>query len=150
MWKDFVGKRSTEVINVVEKGAVRKFAESIEDPNPLYVDEEKARASRYGKLLAPPTFPRTFDYGVMEGLTLPKAGLIHGEQRFYYERPLVVGDELKCYTVLHDFYEKQGGGGLLTFLVFDRVGEELDGQRVFMTREILIVTETVRKGMEAQ
>ena len=31
-----VGHRSKAVANVVEKGAVRKFAEAIGDPNPLY------------------------------------------------------------------------------------------------------------------
>ncbi|MDQ3303821.1 MAG: MaoC family dehydratase N-terminal domain-containing protein, partial [Actinomycetota bacterium] len=41
----FVGHRSEAVVNVVEKGAVRKFAEAIGDPNPLYVDEEAAKRS---------------------------------------------------------------------------------------------------------
>ncbi|MBA3474210.1 MAG: MaoC family dehydratase N-terminal domain-containing protein, partial [Rubrobacter sp.] len=46
----FIGYRSEPVTNVVEKGAVKKFAEAIGDPNPLYVDEEAAKASRYGAL----------------------------------------------------------------------------------------------------
>ncbi|MBA4116191.1 MAG: MaoC family dehydratase N-terminal domain-containing protein, partial [Rubrobacter sp.] len=61
--EQFIGQRSEPVMNVVEKGAVRKFAEAIGDLNPLYMDEEVAKASRYGRLIAPPTFPRTFDYG---------------------------------------------------------------------------------------
>ena len=71
----FVGCRSEPVANVVEKGAVRKFAEAIGDPNPLYVDEEAAKASRYGGLIAPPTFPRTFEYGEVEGLGSTGAGV---------------------------------------------------------------------------
>jgi acyl dehydratase len=148
MWQDQVGSRSNVEVNLVEKGAVRKFAEAIGDLNPLYIDEAVAEKSRYGRLMAPPTFPRTFSYGVIEGLKLPKAGLIHGEQRFYYERPLWVGDEVACYTVLKDFYEKKGSRGVMSFLVFERVGEDANGERVFMTEEILIVTEAVRKGME--
>ncbi|EGL83037.1 hypothetical protein CathTA2_1426 [Caldalkalibacillus thermarum TA2.A1] len=148
MWSDFVGKKSDKVKNVVERGAVRKFAEAIGDLNPLYVDEEVAAQSRYGRLLAPPTFPRTFQYGEIHGLSLPKSGLIHGEQSFFYERPLLVGDEVYCYTALQKVFEKKGGSGQLTFLVFERVGEDPDGARIFMTRETIIVTETVRKGME--
>jgi acyl dehydratase len=148
MWQDQVGSKSDVKKNLVEKGAVRKFAEAIGDANPLYLDEEAAGQSRYGRLMAPPTFPRTFDYGVIEGLKLPGSGLIHGEQHFYYERPLFVGDEVACYTELNNFYEKIGSQGVMSFLVFDRVGEDANGKRVFMTREILIVTEAVRKGME--
>ncbi|MBA3610148.1 MAG: MaoC family dehydratase N-terminal domain-containing protein, partial [Rubrobacter sp.] len=62
MYEKFVGQRSEAVKNLVERGAVRKFAEAIAEESPLYVDEDVARGSRYGRLLAPPTFPRTFDY----------------------------------------------------------------------------------------
>ena len=55
----FIGQRSEPVVNAVEKEAVRTFAEAIADPNPLYVDERAARISRYGDLIAPPTFLRT-------------------------------------------------------------------------------------------
>lgn len=149
MWGTLVGKRSESIWNLVEKGAVRKFAEAIGDLNPLYLDETAAKQGRYGKLMAPPTFPRTFQYGAIEGLRLPSSGLIHGEQQFSYHRPLFVGDEIACSTVLKDCYEREGSQGAMTFLVFERIGEDNHGERVFMTREILIVTEAVRKGMES-
>lgn len=78
MFQDAVGKKSTKVKNVVERGLVKRFAEAIGDVNPLYLDEEVGKASRYGTNIAPPTFPRTFDYGEVKGLQLPKKGLIHG------------------------------------------------------------------------
>jgi acyl dehydratase len=67
-WKTLVGERSEAVSNVVEKEAVRKFAEAIGDPNPLYVDEAAAEKSRYGNLVTLPTFPNTFEYGEIEGM----------------------------------------------------------------------------------
>ena len=42
----------------VEKGAIRQFAEAVGDPNPLWNDDVTARKSRYGGLIAPPTFLR--------------------------------------------------------------------------------------------
>lgn len=149
MWQNLIGKRSNTEVNLVEKGAVRKFAEAIGDLNPLYIDEEVAKNSRYGRLMAPPTFPRTFEYGVIEGLRLPASGLIHGQHTIRYERPLFVGDQVSCYTILQDFYEKKGSSGMLSFLVFERVGETENGERVFSSQDTIIVTETVRKGMEA-
>ncbi|HZC19020.1 MAG TPA: MaoC family dehydratase N-terminal domain-containing protein, partial [Rubrobacteraceae bacterium] len=134
----FVGLRSNPVVNVVEKGAVRKFAEAIGDPNPLYVDEAAAEASRYGGLIAPPTFPRTFEYGEVEGLGPPGQGYLHGEHRIRYERPLLVGEELSCYAEVKDYYEKEGREATLGFLISERVGESLDGERIFTMLDIAI------------
>ena len=147
LFAEFVGSRSQPVRNLVERGAVRRFAEAIADPSPLYVDEEVAGRSRYGNLLAPPTFPRTFDYGRIDGLELPSAGLIHGEFRISYERPLLVGEELLCRMELKDSYDKQGRRGLLGFLVFERTGESADGERIFTTNDVVVVTESVRRGI---
>jgi len=148
LYESFVGLRSEPVMNLVERGAVRRFAEAIADPSPLYVDEDAAKGSRYGRILAPPTFPRTFDYGQIEGLELPPAGLIHGEFRIAYERPLLVDDELLCRMKLKDSYDKQGRRGLLGFLVFERTGESVDGKRAFTANDIVVVTQAVRRGIE--
>ena len=149
LYAEVVGSRSQPVRNLVERGAVRRFAEAIADPNPLYVDEKVAEQSRYGALLAPPTFPRTFDYGRIEDLELPSAGLIHGEFSISYERPLLVGEELLCRMELKDSYDRQGRRGLLGFLVFERTGESPDGERIFTTNDVVVVTEAVRRGIEA-
>jgi acyl dehydratase len=145
LYKEFVGLRSEPVKNLVERGPVRRFAEAIADPSPLYTDEKAAAESRYGCLLAPPTFPRTFDYGRIDGLELPRAGLIHGEFSISYERPLLVGEEVLCSMQLKDSYDKRGRRGLLGFLVFERTGEDPDGGRIFTTSDIVVVTEAVRR-----
>ena len=144
----FVGQRSEAVSNVVEKDDVCKFAEAIGDPNPLYVDEEAARASRYGRLLAPPTFPRTFEYGEVEGVGAPGQGLIHGEHRIRYERPLFVGEEVLCYAEVKDYYEKQGREGTLGFLISERVGESPEGEHIFSMLDTAILTPAMREGIE--
>ncbi len=149
LYERFVGLRSEPVRNLVERGAVRRFAEAIADPSPLYVDEEAAARSRYGRIVAPPTFPRTFDYGRVEGLKLPPAGLIHGEFCIAYERPLLVDEELLCRMELKDSYDKQGRRSLLGFLVFERTGEDPRGERVFTANDIVVVTQAVRRGIEA-
>jgi acyl dehydratase len=147
LYEGFVGRSSEPVRNVVQRDAVRLFAEAIADPSPLYRDEERARRSRHGRLLAPPTFPRTLDYGRVEGLELPPAGLIHGEFRISYRRPLLVGDEVLCRLQLKDSYDKDGRRGLLGFLLFERTGEDPEGNLIFTTNDTVIVTEAVRRGI---
>lgn len=145
MWEEFIGRRSQAVTNWVERGAVRRFAEAIGDRNPLYFDEEAARASWHGRLIAPPTFPVTLDHGTVEGLALPDAGLIHGEQRFAYRRPLYVGETVACATVVENSYQKRGRGGVLTFLVLARVGEDQAGDVIYTMSSTIILTEAVRE-----
>lgn len=56
--KRAIGVESEPSVLEVERGHVRRFAEAIGDPSPLYSDEKHARKSRYGNLIAPPTFLR--------------------------------------------------------------------------------------------
>jgi acyl dehydratase len=147
-WQALIGARSEAKSNLVERGAVRRFAEAIGDPHPLYVEEDAAKKSCYGALIVPPTFPRsTLEYGEIEGLGLPdgEGGLIHGEHRIAYERPLFVGEELSCYTELKAYYEKESRGGPLGFLIFERIGESLEGERIFTMNDTVIVTQMLRE-----
>ncbi|MGA8941841.1 MAG: MaoC family dehydratase N-terminal domain-containing protein [Thermoactinomyces sp.] len=134
----FVGMESTPVKNEVEKGAIRKFADAIGDPNPLYRDEEYAKNTRYGKIIAPPTFSRTFDYGQIPGFSVKRDGLIHGEQHFEYFRPIYAGEVLYCSTRLVDVYEKKGKLGQMVFLVYEQKGTDEDGNTVFIARSNVI------------
>lgn len=145
MFKDQIGKRSNKMKNIVERGAVKKFAESIGDLHPIYVDEETGKNSRFQNNIAPPTFPRVFDYGVIAGLNLPNKGLIHGEQTYHYERPLVVGEEIQCYSVVENYFEKKGNNGDMGFLVLQSFGEDMEGKTIFSSKQTVIITEAVRK-----
>lgn len=146
MFKEQIGKRSNRVKNTVERGAVKKFVEAIGDPHPIYVDEETGRRSRYRNNIAPPTFPRIFDYGVIEGLNLPNKGLIHGEQTFRYVRPLLVGEDIYCFSVVKNYFEKKGNFGEMGFLVLESFGEDSSGNNLFSSTSTIVISEAVRKG----
>ncbi|THE10253.1 MaoC family dehydratase [Bacillus timonensis] len=147
MYKDFIGKQSSKIKNVVERGAVKKFAEAIGDPHPIFMDEEFGKASRYKTNIAPPTFPRVFDFGNIEGFVLPEKGLIHGEQIYNYERPLLVGEEIYCYSKVEKYVVKKGSTGSMSFLTISENGEDLNGNLIFSSKLVVILTEAVRKGM---
>ena len=145
MFKNQIGKHSSKVKNVVERGAVKKFAEAIGDLHPIYFDEDTGRLSRYKNNIAPPTFPRVFDYGAIEGLNLPNKGLIHGEQTFHYVRPLLVGEEVYCYSIVKKYFEKKGNFGQMGFLVLESFGEDSKGTTVFSSTSTIVISEAVRK-----
>ncbi|MFB5195783.1 MaoC family dehydratase N-terminal domain-containing protein [Neobacillus sp. KR4-4] len=145
MFKEQIGKQSNKVKNVVERGAVKRFAKAIGDLHPIYFDEETGRKSRYQTNIAPPTFPMTFDYGDIAGLNLPNEGLIHGEQTFHYERPLRVGEEIFCYSRVKNYFEKKGNFGEMGFLILESFGEDTEGGLIFSSTSTVVISEAVRK-----
>lgn len=147
MLKEMIGRKSEKVRNVIERGAVKKFAEALGDSSPLFTDEEAGERSLYGRNIAPPTFPVTFDGGSVPGLDLPDKGLIHGEQNYRYTRPLFVGEEVYCWIEVNDYYEKTGNFGKMGFLILTLYGED-EGQKLLFSEErVVIISDAVRKEM---
>ena len=85
----------------VGREKIREFADAIGDDNPLYRDQEAARAHGYPDVIAPPTFAivvsmRSSAQVVRDpGLGLDYSKVVHGEQRFSYRRPIHAGDVLR-------------------------------------------------------
>ncbi len=122
----------------VEASHIMMFARSVGDDNPIYYDEEHAKGTEPGSIIAPPTFAQAsaqFDpnYGLRpkvggdgwfgSGGKLSGAkpregggggggsgggGGLHAEQRFIYHRHLKPGDVLSATTKPGKSWEKQG------------------------------------------
>lgn len=150
MFKHIIGNKSEKIKNKVERAMVKKFAQAIGDAHPIYIDEATGKKSRYGENIAPPTFPQTFDYGEVPDLILPEnhRGIIHGEQNYHYKRPLLIGEEIYCFTEVVDYYERTGSSGLMGFLNLTNYGEDSDGKLIFSIEQILIITEAVREALQ--
>ncbi|RWA16428.1 MaoC family dehydratase N-terminal domain-containing protein [Mycolicibacterium elephantis] len=105
----------------VERGRVAMFAKAIGETDPIYFDVEAARAAGHPDLLAPPTFVFGLDLehsdtlGVLEAHGVNLSGVLHGEQRFTYHRPVHAGDTLTLRAEFTDYFSKKNGA--LEFLV---------------------------------
>lgn len=104
---DFVGREyAPSTPYEVCRVKIREFAAAIGDTNPIYRDKEAAVAAGHPDVVAPPTFPIVFSLsGAGEALADPELGLnyamvVHGEQRFEYQRPIYAGDELICASTI--------------------------------------------------
>jgi len=60
--KALVGQEGSQLVAVDEvcKPMIRHWCEAMQDGNPLYTDEEYARESKYGSIIAPPTMLLTW------------------------------------------------------------------------------------------
>lgn len=135
----------------VEAGKVDEFARAITDENPVYQDEAVAEERGYDAIPAPLTytrvayFPRYRPEGIDEDLGFDlgfqREYVVHGEQEYEFERPVVVGDVLTGTTTLTDLYQREGSrGGTMTFAVFETEYTDQDDETVLVERFTRIET----------
>ncbi len=117
---DLIGRESEAVLFEVERGAIRKFADAVQDQTPECVRGD----------LAPPTFPTTFRMTI-PGLTFDLARVLHGSQEYRYERPLHAGDRVHCRVRVADVYQRKGRLGEMTFLILVIEGSDESGNPIF-------------------
>ena len=110
--KSLVGREIDLGTAVIEAGAIAKFADAIKDPNPLYRDEEYAKGTPYGGIIAPPTFIHCFrDVGYarfnLEPLPWEKTTGLNGGNEFEIYGPMRPGDVITGKAKLVDIYARQ-------------------------------------------
>jgi acyl dehydratase len=106
---DYVG-RTFEPSEPYEVSRVKiaEFATAIGESSPLCRDRRAAQAAGYPDVIAPPTFPIVITMASSgqamadPGLNLNYAMVVHGEQRFSYERPLQAGDVVTAQVTISD------------------------------------------------
>ncbi|QQR99910.1 MAG: MaoC family dehydratase N-terminal domain-containing protein [Austwickia sp.] len=85
---------------VVGREAVRAFATAVGASSPLHHDPMAARAAGYADVVAPPTFAVVIaqrceaQYVADPAAGIDFAQVVHAEERFASERPIVAGEEI--------------------------------------------------------
>ena len=154
-----IGVIAEPMLYQVEKGAIRRFIEAVEDFNPLYWDEEYARKTRYGSVIAPPGFFGLPDGEVIGAGIIPDFGIlltpilnsfpsfieivvtggVNGGTEGTFFRPVRVGDILLTYFKLSDITEKSGKFGPMVFFTFEQTFKNRVNQLVAIMRHVLVV-----------
>ena len=151
----------------IEAGHVMMFARSIGDANDIYYDEDYAKKTEPGSIIAPPTFVQAsaqFDpdyflrpkigqewFGSAKGPTgITKreggggggGGGLHAEQHYVYHRTPKVGDVLEAETKPGKSWEKEGRrGGKLTFSESITEYRDQNGELVVTATSVGVRTE---------
>lgn len=146
-----------ECCDVVERGAVRRFAQAVMDLDPAFMDADFAAQTRFGAPVAPPLYPlmqaRTpfdgpdmitekaddpdFDGtgGAMTDQSLPplplgNLALLNGGSEVELFRYLQHGEPLWFKHRYADVYERETSKGLMVFVITETDYIDRDGQLV--------------------
>lgn len=146
--RGLIGRRSDPVVNEVERGAVRRFAEALGLSEDVHYDERAAEAAGYRGLLAPLTFPATFRSSIdlRDVLNLGQKGLLHADQSFEYFRPICSGDRIQVVAAVADVSERAGATGPMDVVVIEDEGRDEQGHLVYRARKTLIVRPAPREA----
>ena len=114
MRQQAIGLEGPPVTTEIEKGAITKFAQAIEDDNPVFNDDEAARKSQYGGLIAPPTFLRSVRSSRREvPFDIPYNNALDGGSDWEYFEPVRPGDLITAVSRINDMQERSGRMGVM-------------------------------------
>jgi hypothetical protein len=142
----------------VERGAVRRYAQAIMDPDPIYMSPEAVTRTRYTKPVAPPLFPNAmlrlpfgerdlvqerasdphFDGAVgsstlgLPPLPLVNSPLLNGGSECELFRYAEHGEPVWIQSRYLDIYEKQSAKGVMLMVVIET--DFLDQERKLIMR----------------
>jgi acyl dehydratase len=142
---DVKNKEYAPFVVTVERGKIKEFARAIGDLSPFYLDDDVGRASEWGDIIAPPTFPITFrDENADTGALLRDLGvdisrILHGEQEFEHFKPIRPGATYLCRSRVTDIYEKTGRSGAMAFVAREMAVVDREGEVVCLVRSITVV-----------
>jgi acyl dehydratase len=121
--KDLMGQELENEPFEVEKGHIRRFAEAIGDSNPWFRDPEYARKTRFGGIIASPTFMIDISMNRMAYALMDRkpasTGFLNGGIEIEYYQPLRVGDTISSTAKLVDLQEKSSKRGKLLFMFIE-------------------------------
>jgi uncharacterized protein len=148
----------------IEKAIVRRFYQSVGDVNPLYWDEDVAKNSKYGGLIAPPLFSafdlpdgttdplegqgadpdyegfgRLVRRGEGEPASLPPVPIplhrgLNGGPEHEFYQMPKVGDIISTKTRYRDIYQKHGGSGTMIITETETVSTNQHGAVLQVSR----------------
>ena len=131
----------------VTREEIVAYARALGETNPLYLDEEVAKAGPYGTIIAPPGF-----YTSIRLHTRPdpkvrfgneNMGYIAGQNVEYFE-PIRAGDTISAKAHVTDVYTKTGRSGTLIFVVHRTTYSNQYGRTVIVVESSNVRSETMR------
>jgi acyl dehydratase len=111
--KKFIGKTYQSYTYEVSGEKIKEYAKAIKSGDPCHLDEAFAKKSKYGAIIAPPTFAVIFHACMIEPifgdreLNINMSMIMHGEQSFEFFEVVRAGDTITTGLKIHDIQNKE-------------------------------------------
>ena len=139
--RELVGQESHSETVRIEAGAIAKFARSIGETNPLYFDEEYAKTTRHGGIIAPPTYPSCLIMTVVTAIKgeVPELSrVLHTDDIVENFVPMRPGDLITSKARYAEVFQRQGRDGPMLFQAVDVTQTNQHGQKAATVRMITV------------
>ena len=138
--RDKIGVEWQAGVYEIEKGMIQRFVRALDDSNPLWQDEEYARESKYGGIIAPPTFILTVGYDqFQQQMTDSMGARLHGGTELECYQPVRPGDIITITTKVANMREREGSKlGKMVFVTFELTYKNQRQELVAKCRQMLI------------
>lgn len=133
-----IGRQSGPITIKVEANAIRRFAEAAGDFNPLYQDPEYARHTRWGGIIAPPTFVRTLAKQVLPEVPIDAPLRVNGGDAITYGVPIRPGDVITGVSRYAEISKHPGRHGPMVFVITETTFVNQHGAFVASLRGTII------------
>ncbi len=142
-----IGVETAPIRSEVEKHDIQKFAHAIawpNKPNPLYYDEDHGKRSKYGSIIAPPSFVTSMKWlGPVVEMVNPTMGKyrvgMNGGNEYEMYKPIKPGDVLSGRGKLSSLKESaRDDGGVMLILGFEGNFVNQKGEKVALARQTLL------------
>jgi acyl dehydratase len=161
-----IGRRTPlqRCCDVVEAGAVRRYAQAIMDPDPIYADRDYAARTRYATPVAPPLFPSAMlrlafgepdliqqraedpDFDGVVGsssfglppLPLVNSPIVNGGTEVEFRRYANHGEEIFLEASYADIQERETQRGWALFVHYDCKFLDAQGELVLRYKRVQI------------
>ena len=161
--KKLIGTSGQIQFYEVEKGAIRRFADAVDDPNPLYYDEEYARNSRYKSIIAPSGFfgwplkqnrysPLAIDIpdeleSAFEQAGYPLSLVLDGGIEYEFSLPVHAGDVLSAKTTVRSLRERSSEAGTIIVAFLDTTYHNQHGVLV-AKQQAMFIRRSLNQGQK--
>jgi len=132
----------------IDKTTIIRYVQAISDLNPLYIDEEYAKETEYGGIIAPPTFifdvmPAATEIGDdgrdVTRIALPGFKVARGGNEYQFLEPARPGDVIMRRRKIVDVFERDSKKvGKIIVIVYDTTYSNQDARVLGINRETLL------------
>jgi acyl dehydratase len=109
----FIGREYGPLTYEIGKEKIKEYAKAIKNEDPHYMDEDFAKSTKYGGIIAPPTFAVVYAGMLAEPFFFDKEldlnlfMLVHGEQEFEFLEVVRPGDVITSKGTITNIESKE-------------------------------------------